>query len=101
MDLVLQIFYGSIANCGTLGSRDFMNNRYAGLGVGIGVGLGLGVCFGAAVGVATNVAAGVAVGVSLGVSFSLIFGAASIAESGGKKVAADKPLPHPLGLSQR
>ena len=77
-------------NCGTLGLRDFM--KY------IGVGISLGLCFGAALGAAMqNVAVGVAVGVALGSAFGIVFSGSS-AELDRKKVAADKPPSHPLGL---
>lgn len=76
------------------GLKDGMNTKLAGVGVGIS----LGVCFGVALGTATqSVAVGVALGVALGVAFALIFGSAYQA-SAGNNAAADKPLPHPLGL---
>lgn len=54
----------------------------------------MGLCFGAALGAAMqNVAAGVAIGVAFGMVFS-----GSSATLARKKVASDKPLPHPLGL---
>jgi hypothetical protein len=74
-----------------------MNSRY----VGVGVGISMGLCFGAALGAAMqNVAVGVAVGVALGSSFGLVFSGAGT-NADRKKVSADKPLPHPLGLWER
>jgi hypothetical protein len=74
----------------------------------VGVGISLGLCFGAAFGAALhtlgvgtavpNVGVGIALGVSLGAVYGAAFGPASDAESARKKVAADKPPPHPLGL---
>ncbi|HEX5107102.1 MAG TPA: hypothetical protein VFV95_01585 [Vicinamibacterales bacterium] len=75
-----------------------MNGKYAGVGVGIS----LGVCFGAALMAATqNIGVGVALGVGLGIAFATVFGADSDAALARKKAAADKPLPHPLGLLER
>ena len=69
-------------------------NKAAVIGVGI-----LGVSFGAALGAATkNVALGVAFGAALSVAFGLIFGGADSETPARKQAAADKPLPHPLGL---
>jgi hypothetical protein len=59
------------------------------------------VCFGAALGAAfQNLPVGVSFGVALGTALGMVFSGAS-AEQDHKKVAADKPLPHPLGLRQR
>ena len=66
----------------------------------LGVGISLGLCFGAALGAAMqNVAVGVAIGVALGVAFGMVFSASSPALA-RKKVASDKPPPHPLGLKR-
>jgi hypothetical protein len=45
-----------------------------------------------------NVAVGVVFGIAIGVALSMIFGAESPEALARKKAAADKPLPHPLGL---
>ena len=83
-------------NCGTVG-KGSMNSRY----VGVGVGVSLGVCFGAALSAAfQNVPIGVAMGIALGSSFGMVFSGAGT-EADRKKVASDKPLPHPLGLWER
>jgi hypothetical protein len=50
---------------------------------------------------ANNVGAGFALGVGLGVAFAMAFGASDAGSARRKKVAADKPLPHPLGLFER
>ena len=74
-----------------------MNRTYAGVGVGVSLGL----CFAAALGTAThNAGVGVALGVGLGAAFTLVFGA-SDATVARTNAAADKPLPHPLGLFER
>ena len=63
-----------------------------------GVGISVGLCFGAALGAAMqNVAVGVAIGVALGTSVGMVFSAPSPALA-CKKVASDKPPPHPLDL---
>jgi uncharacterized membrane protein len=78
------------AACDALGLRDVM--KY------IGVGISLGLCLGAALGAAMqNVAVGVAIGVALGSAFGMVFSGSS-GELDRKKVASEKPLPHPLGL---
>ena len=72
----------------------------------VGVGVSLGLCFGAALGMALNnlgwsssaIGVGIALGVSLGTVFGAALGIAPAAASALKKPAADKPLPHPLGL---
>jgi hypothetical protein len=81
----------------------FMTRKYDGVGIGIGIGMSLGLGFGAALGatmqnVVVAVATGVAFGVVFGTVFGTAFGAASDAALARKKVAADKPLPRPLGL---
>ena len=45
--------------------------------------------------------AGCALGVGLGVAFAMAFGASDAGSARRQKVAADKPLPHPLGLFER
>jgi len=60
----------------------------------IGVGISLGLCLGAALGAAMQ---NVAVGVALGSAFGIVFSGSS-GELDRKKVASEKPLPHPLGL---
>ena len=74
----------------------------------LGVGISLGLCFGAALGTALHnlgwsssaVGAGIALGVSLGTvaSSRFVFGGRSGAAVARKKVVAEKPLTHPLGL---
>ena len=73
-------------NSGTLGLKHFMKDP--------GVGISVGLCFGAALGAAMqNVAVGVAIGTSVGMVFSAPSPALAC-----KKVASDKPPPHPLDL---
>jgi len=60
----------------------------------LGVGISLGLCFGAALGAALHNAA---LGVAMGTSVAMVFSAPSPALA-RKKVASDKPPPHPLGL---
>jgi hypothetical protein len=73
-----------------------MNRKYA------GVGISLGLCFGVALGAAMqSVALGMVFGVALGITFSTPFVATSGAALARKNAAADKPLPHPLGLFTR
>ena len=77
-----------------------MNKKHAGLGSVFGI------CFGAALGASLhNVGVGIALGVSLGTVYGAAFGPASEREARKaevrKKVMADKPLPHPLGLFER
>ena len=77
----------------------------------VGVGISLGLCFGAALGTALHnlgwsssaIGVGIALGVSLGTvaSSRFVFGGRSDAALARKKVVADKPLPHPLGLFER
>ena len=72
----------------------------------VGVGISLGLCCGAALGTALHnlgwsssaIGVGIALGVSLGTVFGAALGIAPDAASALKKSAADKPLPHPLGL---
>ena len=67
--------------------------------VAVGTGISLALCFAAAFGTAMqNVAMGVGFGVAIGVAVGLAFSAESDAALARKKAAADKPLPHPLGL---
>jgi hypothetical protein len=73
-------------------------------------GTSVGLCFGAALGMALQtlgwsssaIGAGIALGVSLGALYGATFGPASDADArkaeARKKVAAEQPLPHPLGL---
>ena len=72
-----------------------MNSKYVRMGTSISLGL----CFGAALGTALHhLGVGIALGVSLGTVFGAALGIAPDAASAPKKAAADKPLPHPLGL---
>ena len=77
--------------------------------VRMSISITLGLCFGAALGGAlhilgigdalgVNVVVASALGVSLGAVFGAALGMAPGAPSAPKKTAADKPLPHPLGL---
>ena len=82
-----------------------MNSKY----VRMGISSSLGLCFGATLGTAlhslgvgnalgVNAGVGMALGVSLGTVFGAALGMAPDAASAPKKPAADRPLPHPLGL---
>ena len=82
-----------------------MNSKYVPMGISIILGL----CFGAALGTAlhnlgvgnaldVNLGVGIALGVSLGAVFGAALGIAPDPPAAPRKRAANKPLPHPLGL---